>query len=147
MRIYAAMLVGGVSGSASAAPKLDPDAALRAAEYGVAGTVLIVESAKYPCWNALRALVHVEAALRPGSSHDDAGELLWLEARTPRAGADAACELAFPYTGDPALIRPGARVAAFVERAEVRDLEVDARSWAAPIVYAAPFHELPAVAH
>ena len=111
-----ALLAVVLSGSAAAGPKLDPDTALRAAEDGLAGTILIVETTKYPCWNALRALVHVEAALRPGDSPDSAGELRWLEARMPRAGADAACAVASPYTADPALIRPDER--AIVGRAD-----------------------------
>lgn len=123
----------------------DPTAAMRTASFAAAGTVLVAERAVEACWVSTRVLVHVEARLRPEHAQAERVELIWLDARSRRAGTDPACVVPAAYRGDVALLRPGARVAVFADSSPHRT-ELDVREPALAMTFAAPFDELPALA-
>lgn len=113
---------------------------------GVVGTVLITERVEGPCWLGVRALVHIEATIRPSDSDGNlAGHLEWFEARIPRGRSNCVVEL--PFRAEPQLFRSGVRLAIFSAADHIpQPLDLDLRNGAAVATFAAPFDRLPALA-
>ena len=146
MRFAFAVLLA--STSSFAQPTADVRAVVRSADYGLAGTIVLVERTREGCWDGRRVLVHVEADLRPARLDDeDTEQLLWMEARLRRSG-DSACQVLDEYVGDVALLRPGTRVALFggISGIDRAGYSLDVRQELARLTYAAPFEDLPRLA-
>ncbi|EYF05653.1 Hypothetical protein CAP_2943 [Chondromyces apiculatus DSM 436] len=133
----------------ASAERIAPAQRIASAQLAVAGTVLFADRHVEPCWTTTRVLVHAEAMLRPTTRDDDedpSGGLLWFDARSPRPGADPACEVRAPYAGDLALLQPGTRVAVFGLHAKTGDDGILLRPTSLTLSYAAPFDALPLLA-